>query len=57
VGASAPRSSFFLPSIEAEIQSRVLSSSRINLQILPAMLGNEAGIVGAAKLALMRINN
>lgn len=48
---------FFLPSIEAEIQSRVLSSSRINLQILPAMLGNEAGIVGAAKLAFMIINN
>jgi glucokinase len=42
---------FFLPAAEAEIQRRVLASSRINLQLLPAQLGNRAGMVGAAKLA------
>jgi glucokinase len=43
---------FFLPAMQAEIEKRVLSTSRVSLQILPAELGNSAGIVGAAKLAL-----
>lgn len=42
---------FFLPSLKAEIEKRVMNTSRIDLQILPAELGNSAGIVGAAKLA------
>jgi glucokinase len=42
---------FFLPSLKAEIEKRVLPTSRTGLQILPAALGNTAGMVGAAKLA------
>ncbi len=45
---------FFLPSVQAEIEQRVLPTSRVGLQILPAELGNSAGMVGAAKLALSK---
>ena len=48
ISASAP---FFFPAAIAEIERRVLPSSREGLQILPAQLGNQAGMVGAAKLA------
>jgi glucokinase len=50
-GGIAASAKFFLPAAEAEIQQRVLPSSRAGLQILPAELGNQAGMVGAAKLA------
>ncbi|MBF2077595.1 MAG: ROK family protein [Synechococcales cyanobacterium T60_A2020_003] len=53
VAASAP---YFLPSVWAEIEQRVLPSSREGLQILTATLGNQAGMVGAAKLAWQRLN-
>jgi glucokinase len=43
---------FFFPAMQAEIEKRVLPTSRVRLQILPAELGNSAGMVGAAKLAL-----
>lgn len=42
---------FFFPALQAEIQQRVMATSRTGLQILPAELGNSAGMVGAAKLA------
>lgn len=42
---------FFGPTVEMEIQRRVLASSRVDLRLLPALLGNTAGMVGAAKLA------
>ncbi|TPX29491.1 ROK family protein [Cylindrospermopsis raciborskii] len=42
---------YFLPAMQEEIETRVLPSSRIGLQILQAKLGNSAGMVGAAKLA------
>jgi glucokinase len=42
---------FFLPTLKAEIDQRVLPTSRSGLEILLAELGNSAGIVGAAKLA------
>jgi glucokinase len=42
---------FFLPAVKAEIEKRVQPLSREGLQILPAELGNFAGMVGAAKLA------
>jgi glucokinase len=45
---------FFFPSMKAEIEQRVMPSSRAGLQILPAQLGNSAGMVGAAKLAWQR---
>ena len=46
---------FFLPSLEAEIEKRVMSTSRENLKIVPAQLGNSAGMQGAAKLAFEKI--
>jgi glucokinase len=48
VSASFP---YFFPAMQAEIEKRVLPTSRVGLQILPAKLGNAAGMVGAAKLA------
>ncbi|TVP60706.1 MAG: ROK family protein [Nodularia sp. (in: Bacteria)] len=45
---------FFFPTLKAEIDQRVMPTSRTGLQILPAKLGNSAGMVGAAKLAWHR---
>ncbi|MCG6134823.1 MAG: ROK family protein [Nostoc sp. LLA-1] len=42
---------FFISAAKAEIEQRVMPTSRAGLQILPAELGNSAGMVGAAKLA------
>ncbi|WP_066426245.1 ROK family protein [Anabaena sp. 4-3] len=42
---------FFFPAVQAEIEKRVMPTSRMGLQIIPAQLGNSAGMVGAAKLA------
>ncbi|MBP0011892.1 MAG: ROK family protein [Roseofilum sp. SBFL] len=48
ISQSAP---YFLPATLAEIEQRVLPTSREGLQVLVAELGNQAGMVGAAKLA------
>lgn len=48
---------FFLPTLKAEIEKRVMSTSRAGLQILPAELGNSAGMVGAARLAWEKFGN
>lgn len=53
VGASAE---FFFPSVQVEIERRVLPSSRAGLKLLMAELGNQAGIVGAAKLAWTKVD-
>ncbi len=50
-GGVSASANFFFPAIQAEIEKRVLPSSRTGLQLLRAELGNQAGIVGAAKLA------
>lgn len=50
-GGVSQSAKFFLPAVKAEIDKRVLPTSREGLQILTAKLGNQAGIVGAAKLA------
>lgn len=50
-GGVSASSDFFFPSLQAEIERRVLPSSRSGLQLLRAELGNQAGMVGAAKLA------
>ncbi|MBD2500354.1 ROK family protein [Anabaena azotica] len=47
---------FFFPTLKAEIEKRVMYTSRAELQILPAQLGNSAGMVGAAKLAWERLH-
>ncbi|PIG90513.1 ROK family protein [Gloeocapsopsis sp. IPPAS B-1203] len=54
-GGVSASAEFFFPSIHAEIECRVLPSSRTGLKILTAKLGNQAGIVGAAKLAWNRL--
>jgi len=50
-GGVSASADFFLPYALAEIKKRVLPPSREGLQLLKAELGNQAGIVGAAKLA------
>ncbi|MCA1994134.1 MAG: ROK family protein [Coleofasciculus sp. S288] len=50
-GGVSASAEFFFPAALAEIERRVLPSSREGLQLLTAELGNQAGIVGAAKLA------
>ncbi len=53
-GGISAASELFFPATKAEIERRVLFSSYLNLQLLTAKLGNQAGIVGAAKLALTK---
>jgi glucokinase len=53
-GGVSASAEYFLPSLYAEIERRVMPTSRIGLQILPAKLGNSAGMLGAAKLALSK---
>jgi glucokinase len=55
-GGVSASSRFFLPTIKAEIEKRVFITSRIGLEILPAELGNTAGMLGAAKLALEKVS-
>ncbi len=50
-GGISGSTQFFFPATLEEIERRVLLSSRENLQLLTAKLGNQAGMVGAAKLA------
>jgi glucokinase len=50
-GGVSASAEFFLPATIAEIESRVMETSRVDLKLLTAQLGNRAGIVGAAKLA------
>ena len=54
-GGVCASAEFFFPSALAEIERRVLASSRAGLQLLCAELGNQAGMVGAAKLAWTKI--
>ncbi len=54
-GGISASAKFFLPSVQAEIERRVMPSSRAGLQILSAQLGNQAGMVGAAKLAWRKV--
>jgi len=49
-GGISASSRFFLPSTLEEIDRRVVEPSRIGLKLLPAKLGNRAGMLGAAKL-------
>ncbi len=50
-GGVSASAEFFFPTVWQELERRVLPSSRSKLQLLKAELGNQAGIVGAAKLA------
>ena len=50
-GGISASSKYFLPSAMAEIKRRVTPTSRLKLKLLTAQLGNNAGMLGAAKLA------
>lgn len=56
-GGVSASAEFFLPATIAEIDRRVMPTSRSGLQVLVAELGNQAGIVGAAKLAWQKIRD
>ncbi len=51
-GGVSASAEFFLPSAIAEIEQRVMYTSRHGLQVITAELGNRAGMVGAARLAI-----
>ncbi len=55
-GGVSASAEFFFPAAISEIERRVLASSRAGLQLLVAELGNQAGMVGAAKLAWQLIS-
>jgi glucokinase len=54
-GGISASTKYFLPATEREIAKRVLATSRPNLQLLTAQLGNQAGMLGAAKLAWEKV--
>lgn len=56
-GGVSASADFFFPAVQRAIEQRVLASSRTGLQLLRAELGNQAGIVGAARLALQKYAN
>ncbi|MDJ1176673.1 ROK family protein [Roseofilum capinflatum] len=56
-GGISQSAAHFLPATLSEIEQRVLPTSREGLQILVAELGNQAGMVGAAKLAWECVDN
>ena len=51
-GGVSASAEFFLPSAVAEIEQRVMPTSRQGLKVITAELGNRAGMIGAAKLAI-----
>jgi glucokinase len=54
-GGLSAASRHFLPALRRELKERVLAVSREGLEILPCALGNGAGRLGAARLALQRL--
>ena len=54
-GGLSAASAHFLPSAQAELEQRVQAESRAGLEMRCAALGNGAGRLGAARLALERL--
>ncbi|MBU6230958.1 MAG: ROK family protein [Cyanobacteria bacterium REEB459] len=54
-GGISAAAEFFLPTTLAAVEKRVLPSSRPDMKILIAALGNRAGMVGAARLAWQKM--
>ncbi len=50
-GGVSASSHFFLPTVQQEIAERVLVPSRQGVKITTAQLGNQSGMLGAAKIA------
>jgi glucokinase len=55
-GGLAAASAHFLPDVRREVEARVQAVSREGLSIEPCALGNGAGRLGAARLALQRLS-
>jgi glucokinase len=51
-GGISASAQYFIPAAQREIERRVMETSRPKFKLIPAQLGNQAGITGAAKLAL-----
>jgi glucokinase len=51
-GGISASAKYFLPTAQQEIERRVMATSRPGFKLIEAELGNQAGITGAAKLAL-----
>ena len=56
-GGISSSADLFFPALEAELTHRLAPPSREGLQILVAELGNQAGMIGAARLAWQRLSN
>lgn len=56
-GGISASADFFFPALKAEIDRRVLPICREGMVLLKAQLGNQAGMVGAAKLAWDLLGN
>jgi glucokinase len=54
-GGLSAASAHFLPVAQAELEQRVQAESRAGLELRRAALGNGAGRLGAARLALERL--
>ncbi|MFM1841437.1 MAG: Glucokinase [Cyanobacteriota bacterium] len=54
-GGLSASADYFFPSMQSEIEERVLPPSRQGLEILVAQLGNRAGMIGAARLAWQKL--
>jgi glucokinase len=50
-GGVSASAQFFLPAVATEIEKRMHPTYAGNIKVLPAKLGNDAGTIGAAKLA------
>ena len=55
-GGISASAEYFLPAAQREIERRVMETSRPKFKLIPAELGNQAGITGAAKLAWEMLN-
>jgi glucokinase len=54
-GGVSASAEFFFPALWTELEQRVLPTSRTDLKLLKAELGNDAGMTGAAHLAWQRL--
>ena len=54
-GGISASAEYFFPTMQTEIAQRVLLPSRENLKIVVAELGNQAGMLGAARLAWQKL--
>jgi glucokinase len=56
-GGISASADLFFPALRHELEQRLAPPSREGLQVLAAELGNQAGMIGAARLAWQRLHN